>query len=242
MIISYIDPSIYDKIFEDFSEEDSNYIEEILNRNISRRSKILKGIDIGCGTGRIGRILSKKFYIIGLDIDINMLRIAKSRIDVICCEISQIPIRSRSIDFAYSWLATLNYLNYVKLREHMKEINRILRERSTYIIDMVLESYDKDHYEELWNFNYNSKRCIFNYSVRRLERGMWLETFRIICDDLYMEKSFITYVYSYQLFKNVVNDYFNIMIYRPFTFNKISRPAGRCIIVLKKRRAGETVL
>ncbi|NPB00298.1 MAG: methyltransferase domain-containing protein [Crenarchaeota archaeon] len=233
--MNYIDASIYDKIFEDFSEEDSSYIEEILKRNKIRENDIIKILDIGCGTGRIGKILSKRFYIIGLDIDRDMLNIAKSRIDVICCDISLIPIRSRSIDHAYSWLATLNYLTYTKLRDHVKEMNRIFKDSSIYIIDMVLNGFNDDYYEEYWKFKYCEKECLFKYYVRKIERNIWLETFIINCDSFSIKRSFIIYVPSYSRFRDIVDKYFNVIMYRPFTFNVTSRPAGRCVIILMRK-------
>ncbi len=242
MTISYIDSSIYDKIFEDFSTEDASYIEDILNKFLIKTEKRMKILDVGCGTGRIGKILSRRFYIIGLDIDLNMLKIAKTRIDVICCDISHIPIRASSIDAAYSWLATLNYLTYSKLREHIEEMSRILKIYSTYIVDIVLDGFNENYYEESWSFKYNDKECTFRYSVKKLEKHMWLETFKVNCNDVKMERSFVTYVYPYERFRNIVDNYFKFIIYRPFTFNRIIKPAGRCVIVLAKKESRETVL
>ncbi len=231
---TYLDAELYEKIFEDFSIEDAQYIEKILEKFRGLNRKNCRILDVGCGTGRVGRIFSEKFHVIGLDVDINMLKIARSRIDVICCDISLMPIKSYSIDLAFSWLATLNYLTFTQLKNHIEEIDRILKSNSIYIIDMVLEGFKNNYYEESWNFRYDGRECTFRYCIRELDRSRWLEKFIIICEDLNVERSFIVHAHSYDSFINIVNSFFRVTIYRPFTFDIASSPVGRCVIVLQK--------
>ncbi|NPA23669.1 MAG: class I SAM-dependent methyltransferase [Crenarchaeota archaeon] len=232
---TYIDANLYDKVFEDFSEEDAQYIEDLLHKFREQTYReLLRALDVGCGTGRVGRYLNKRIHVIGLDVDLNMLKVAKKMIDVICCDITMLPIRDSSIDMAWSWLATLNYLDKEDLKKHIYDIHRVLRKYSIYILDVVIERFRKDPYEEYWKFRYDNGDCLFRYSVTRLRGSAWLELFSIHCGATILARSFITYTHSMSILSKITDDLFTMAVLRPFTFNLTDDFSGRCVVILLK--------
>jgi SAM-dependent methyltransferase len=62
-------------------EEDIKQIDHILNLKINKKLKIKRVLEVGCGTGNHTILLSKKYnYISAVDIDENMLNIARNKL------------------------------------------------------------------------------------------------------------------------------------------------------------------
>ena len=86
-------------------------------------------IDVGCGPGLLARKLKREIpaaNIVGLDLDRNMLRIARqeSSIDVIQANVTHLPLRSGVVDLA---LSSASLKDWTQPSTGLREIVRCLR-------------------------------------------------------------------------------------------------------------------
>ncbi len=86
-------------------------------------------IDVGCGPGLLARKLEREIpaaNIVGLDLDRNMLRIARQEnsIDVIQANVTQLPLRNDVVDLA---LSSASLKDWAQPSSGLREIVRCLR-------------------------------------------------------------------------------------------------------------------
>mgnify|MGYP006292001339 CR=1 FL=1 len=143
-----------------------------------------KALEIGCGTGRISKILSDLgFKVSGIDISSSMLEVARGRypeIDFIKQDVLDLSF-SRQFDFAVSLYDSLNYLlEYKDLKKALNNIASSIKKNGIFFFDIVT----KDHVvnrqkakEEVYNID--GKQVTFSFSGK----GDILETEIGIAED-----------------------------------------------------------
>ena len=121
---SYVDFAyVYDRLICQDYEKWADYIEEIFKKNKIKPNLVL---DLGCGTGSITNILSKRGYdMIGVDISCDMLNVARDKMtkegqDVLylCQDIRNFELYG-TVDAV---LCTLDVLNYITDEQELKKI------------------------------------------------------------------------------------------------------------------------
>lgn len=95
-----------------------------------------KGIDLGCGTGFLSKVLNDK-DLVGVDISKNMaMQYTKNtKKPSIVADIQKLPLKNDSFDFAISSFA----LHWTNINESFSEINRILKKDSLFIFSIPVE-------------------------------------------------------------------------------------------------------
>ena len=95
-------------------------------------------LDIGCGTGLLIKIISKKvLHIVGIDFSLAMLKIAKLRskalnnVTLICCDADYLPFKEESFDSIFSFTLLQNLPDPYKV---LGEITRIAKNLSIVVI------------------------------------------------------------------------------------------------------------
>jgi ubiquinone/menaquinone biosynthesis C-methylase UbiE len=97
-------------------------------------------LDVGCGEGFITSRFLKANYIVGLDISMDFLMLAKhkigqSGIDFVCADATALPLRTASFDK----IATLEVLEHLHKEEQellSNEVNRVLRDQGLLVISV----------------------------------------------------------------------------------------------------------
>ena len=148
----------YDKFYKN-----KNYVKEVefLLNFIHQDDKI---IDIGCGTGLHASLLEQKgFRVDGLDLNKEMLDIAKTRVhsNLYLQNILEINLNQK-YDVVISMFAVLNHLKNLKeLEKALMNLKNILTDDGKIIIDlhnpqssgMKIDSYDNMTRTMEWQYN-----------------------------------------------------------------------------------------
>jgi ubiquinone/menaquinone biosynthesis C-methylase UbiE len=101
-------------------------------------------LELGCGTGKFGAKFSADNYrIFGIDISLNMLRVAKTRafrsFRIICADIRNFYLK-RKFDFIFSVHDTMNYqITIDDVRSVLRCVKRIMHEKSIFMFDITTE-------------------------------------------------------------------------------------------------------
>lgn len=120
----------------------------LLNRQV-RRAQFVKSLlkhskaklilDIGCGEGFLTSYFSQlRRQVIGVDIDIESIKIAKNRVknvSFICASITAIPFRDGTFE-AVTVLEILEHLPNATISEGIAEVDRILKPNGTLIVSV----------------------------------------------------------------------------------------------------------
>ncbi len=107
-------------------------------------------IDLGCGAGWILQaLLSRCAKGVGLDISWEMLKMAtrKARVNYLCGEIGQLPLRSESFDCALVYYVFLNFRDYRYVEQSLLEIFRILKPGGRALIGQLPDQNCSADYE-----------------------------------------------------------------------------------------------
>lgn len=110
------------------------YYQDVL-RSIGKWKRI---VEIGCGTGRLLEVAKGQGIIIGLDISLKFLRIAKERlrnetVDLVYGTATNLPFRSNSFDAA----VTFTMIHHLKKTEKISMIKEIGRVANVYAFGEV---------------------------------------------------------------------------------------------------------
>ncbi|GEM_PF-4423915 len=116
-------------------------IPEWPGRIAGKRGEVL--IDIGCGWGRWTIAGARAGYEAwGVDVHLDALwaakrvaRATKVEADFVCSEAAQLPFKSGSVDFVFSY-SVLQHLDRQTTGEALREIIRILRPGGTYLVQL----------------------------------------------------------------------------------------------------------
>ncbi|MCX7833252.1 MAG: class I SAM-dependent methyltransferase [Ignavibacteria bacterium] len=156
----------YNKIFP-LNKEKVNFIEN--NFNLVNK----KILDVGCATGELAIELSKKgFHVVGIDIDQDMINVAKSSAITNCTEVNFIVGDMLNMTEYFNldefclvicWGNTIAHLNNVEeIKKFIKECYKVLRKDGQLSLQVV--NYDRIVQESLFslpeidNENVNFKR------------------------------------------------------------------------------------
>ena len=100
--------------------------------NIQDKEKI-RGLEVGVGTGRF----ACKLNAVGLDISMNMLKVAKKRgVEVVLADADYLPFKDEKFDFVL-FAFTLCFLK--KPFEAISEAKRVLKEKGTILVCFIPE-------------------------------------------------------------------------------------------------------
>ena len=133
------EPELYEKTFgyRDFKTQ-TNFLERIFKKNKAR-----KVLDIASGHSPHGRILAKKGYkVSGIDLSESLLKLGRKRarnknIKINFYKKDMINFYLGKFDVAYIMFNSILRLNSKnKLKSHFKSVNRNLRNKGVYVIDL----------------------------------------------------------------------------------------------------------
>ncbi len=138
----------YDKLYYGNKLKWMREIENIVIENEIKNDYLV--LDIGCGTGEQ---LAKLNNAIGLDISLNMAKIAYNKTDkfVVVGDAENLPFKSKSFDCIISFFGALNH---VQLNRVLKEIKRVLKHDGILIFTVA------NVYDIRWIFKTLRKRGI----------------------------------------------------------------------------------
>lgn len=138
------------------------------------------GIDLGCGTGFLSKVLNGK-DLIGIDISKNMAKEYTKNTRNICviADIQKLPLKSNSFNFAVSSFA----LHWTNINDSFSEINRILKKDSYFIFSIPIEPSLEEFFLFIGkNFNFPT--------IQKVLKDLYFNHFRIL--EIY-EKQFPVY-------------------------------------------------
>jgi len=151
-------------------------------------------LDLGCGTGFSSEtLLENGFRVVGIDILIDMLSIARDKkkflpnnknLDLILADINYLPLKIKSIDNLIS-ISAINFIIFGKedLREKSKTVNNTARHLNKILKPngrMVIEFYPKDD-EELNFFSSSFINNGFNgYMIKQTPNQKGGQTFLLL--------------------------------------------------------------
>ncbi len=162
-----------EEIPELHTEEDRRLLKQALRNRSS-----LKILDVGCGYGRIMRVICSEtgFYVVGLDIAENLLRQAKTISDVVLGSLTHLPFRDRAFDVCLCIYGPLNHVP--SLVKGLREVKRVCRWR------VIATLYNK--FSQYWLCR--PKEVLYsllNWMKRRLgigkkkRRGLFIKPYHI---------------------------------------------------------------
>lgn len=128
-------------------------------------------IDFGCLFGDFTRVLSMLAQTIGLDIDKNVIAVAKksvNHIDFICADICHLPFRNNSVDVAV-FASVFEYIE--KLEDAIKQTKDVLKKDGklvagypieTRLLKVLIRLFDKEAVK-IWD----SHKTVGNEQIKR---------------------------------------------------------------------------
>lgn len=151
-------------------------------------------LELGCGTGKFGAKFSADNYrIFGVDLSLNMLRVAKTRafrsFRIICADIRNFYFK-RKFDFIFSVHDTMNYqITTEDVRDVFRCVKQVMHDGSVFLFDITTEhnidrffnnktSYYKTRGMNIeWSNAYNreKKHIISSFSIRHSDGRIYNE-------------------------------------------------------------------
>ncbi len=121
--------ALKDPVFAAINIPKEKYVEPSGEEMPFRLLKDERILDMGCGWGRVTvRFAQKLRYVIGMDISIEMLKLAKKRADefgvffhAVCADIAHLPFKENSFDKIYSTLVLI----HVSKEDARKSVDQI---------------------------------------------------------------------------------------------------------------------
>lgn len=209
----------YDEIADDYEKEivyESAFyyehykaIADFLARYlVKNNSRILKILDIGCGSGFWSNILREMGYeVVGIDISSRSVEKASSKgLAVMVGDAENISIREESFDAAIALASVINHLDH--LDKFFRDVNLVLK-RGGYLIFDFDSSWSIDNlYEALIYRNHNSREIIKSFiSFRALRKG-----YKIYWD---LGRIYINVYSLFEIFSLLKRNGFSIRYYEP---------------------------
>ena len=114
-------------VFYDQILQSDTFVNKILITLDSPLIRIVSGftLEVGCGTGRLMEKIRERRHLLGVDISINMLSVARRKgFEVVLADAESLPFRSEIFDTIISGFGSLSCTDLMKTLE---EIRRILR-------------------------------------------------------------------------------------------------------------------
>ncbi|WP_054856599.1 class I SAM-dependent methyltransferase [Vulcanisaeta sp. JCM 16159] len=238
----YSRPDVYDTIFSWDPNIETRYIIKIMRRFLVENTNTfaLSTLDIGCGTGRVAKKLLRYVRdVICLDLSLNMLLyISNDEIMRINADMLNIPIRDRSINVAYSLLATVNHVDTInELYHHLLEVHRVLKNNGMYIVDLVLERPPCIGVCDEWDMKYLNMECTAKHVIESIRSDHFVEVLELKCGNYVVIKSQDTLLLPKTglFIDKAMNAGFREVIFlKSFTLKAMSSPQGRTFAILIK--------
>ncbi|WP_423792542.1 class I SAM-dependent methyltransferase [Methanocaldococcus indicus] len=178
----------YDALAKKYNElYNLNYMEDVERKIMSKYIKEDDLVlDIGCGTGRHLKYFKKA---IGLDISLEMAKIAKKYNPVVVGNVEYLPFKNNSFDAVISFFGALNHCNIIRA---FKEIRRVLKNDGIFIFTLA------NVYDIFWIIK-NLKKPKKIFSAIKKRKG---EIYKVINNKKYNVK---TRFYSYKEIIKLLN-------------------------------------
>lgn len=246
---------LYDKMMADIAYELwEQYLLQLLFRyKVPPMGKIL---ELGCGTGRMTRLLSKEgFKMTGLDLSEEMLEIAKNiendyktedkereKILYNYGDMRDFQLNEKQ-DAIISICDSMNYLLTVDdLSKTMKSARENLKPGGVFIFDLKTEYFYKNEldgeiftenlgeYSYVWNNFYIDEEHIHEYSLRFYE-GAYEKGKEPISKELHKQRAF----FAKDIKDAAIHAGFDsAIVYDAFTYDKPRKNSERIYIILNK--------
>ncbi len=132
------------------------YISGLMIEHIDNPRTVL---ELGCGTGKFGaKFSADDFEIYGIDLSVDMLRVAKARafknFRLICSDLKNFRL-AKKVDFIFCVHDTLNYLlEYEEIQSAFSCVREAMHEKSIFMFDITTE-YNIKQFFEGKNLTYN---------------------------------------------------------------------------------------
>lgn len=218
------------------------YITGIMNKYTSNPQTIL---ELGCGTGKFGAKFSAANYkIFGIDISLNMLRVARTRafrsFRIICADMRNFSFKG-NFDFIFSVHDTMNYqLSTDGLREILRCVKNVMHEKSIFLFDITTEHNINSFFNNKTSF-YKTRGMNIEWSNRYIpEKKYIISTFKTRYDDgREFREEHTQRIYSRNEIETILQEEgFEILdIYSDYTYNPPSDETIMINFITKKRDA-----
>lgn len=235
------EPELYEKTFgyRDFSTQ-VNFLNELFKQNNAKNI-----LDIASGHSPQGRLLAKKGYSIsGVDLSESLLELGRKRAK---SEKTKMKFYKRDMsnfslgkfDAAYIMFNSILHLNSKrKLNSHFKSVNKNLRKKGIYVIDVSQSPFEKPFEKHKLDRKIGGIRSVITYtplSKKNLIAEFQTDTHHK--DKKYSDKFKVLMFLPIKILKDLAskNGFEILDIYSDFKFNKNkeSNPI-RYIAVLRK--------
>jgi len=136
----------YDYLAPSTTKEECDFLDEIFNR--FGDGKILKILDLGCGTGRHASLLQEMGYkVVGIDLTTPMLKVAKEKSPestFIKMDFCSPKFNKDSFDASICMWSTIGYiLDKEKFKEFIKNVSRVTKK----ILVLSSTNHEADYFQ-----------------------------------------------------------------------------------------------
>ncbi len=159
----YDTPLYYDIIFDEDTEKESDFLEEMARRHgrVKKRAEALRILEPACGSGRLVASLARRGHAVsGFDLNGNMLAYAEERLSgpgltallwQDRLEDFKVP-RQRRFDLAHCLVSTFKYVAEERgARSHLRHVADSLYQGGIYVLGVHLTDYqDASPQHERW--------------------------------------------------------------------------------------------
>lgn len=216
----------YDMFYSNKSyDKEVNFLLEM----IGQKKNIL---DVGCGTGIHASILEQKGYLVdGLDLNQEMLDIAKSRLHgfLYCANLLDFHL-DKKYDAIISMFAVFNHLNnYEEFKIGIINSYNHLQENGILIIDLHngRRAGEKEN-----TINHNKRIMKWQFDKNTFKETT--ELTYIIDENIYHDKH-IFLIYQIDTIKNILNEFkFKYQLYENYTMKEASDDSKNIQIIIYK--------
>jgi SAM-dependent methyltransferase len=130
----------YLRIYQHRDETDAVRAIDLIERNLGRR-RIESVLDLGCGAGRHTRLLEERWWTVGLDLSMSLLRVARRETKdspYVRADMRELPFRSDSFDLVVNLFTSFGYFD--DDREHVRVLDCVgasMTSGGTLVIDFL---------------------------------------------------------------------------------------------------------
>ena len=168
----------YLRIYDHRDELEAEHAIELIAANLPARN-IDAVLDLGCGAGRHTRVLFERWWTVGLELSMALLRVAKREAAVgpyVRADMRELPFADRSFDLVVNLFTSFGYFD--DDREHARVLGCVrdaMRPGATFVIDFLNAA--------------QVRQALVPYD-ERVENGITIEQRReITADNRYVEKT-----------------------------------------------------
>jgi len=200
-------------------------------------------LELGCGTGKFGaKFSSDNYLIIGIDMSIDMLQVARLRafknFSIICADIRSFRLKKK-FDFIFSVHDTMNYqLTEKDIKDILRSAKNVMHENSIFMFDITTEYNVEKNFNNKTSF-YKSRGINVEWANKYDRRKKYvISSFKIRHDTgkVYNEEH-IQRIYSQEEIESILeNEGFEILhVCADYTYNRPSIDTVMINFITKKR-------